>query len=301
MILGFKNIDSHFVINLFGIIIRIKHSISKPESRSVNSYGLNTEERDRKIIVSLTTFPDRINTVHTTIEQLLTQTVKPDKLILWLADSQFPNKEKDLPESLLRLKDFGLTISWCEDIKSYKKLIPTLKKFSNEIIITYDDDIYYEADSIETLYKAYLENSNCICTHRYSKIFFNQKENLEFIKSKNLYFDDVVTKEPSFFNTIIGCGGVLYPPNCLYKEVTDLDLIRQTIPSQDDIWFWAMAVLNNTKIKVVNGFSRSLLTIENTQQYGLCKKNSSANTGLSGNQALDIIIKQYPEILERLK
>lgn len=301
MILGFKNIDSHIIINLFGIIIRIKHSFSKPKSRSVNSYGLNTENRNKKIIVSLTTFPDRINTVHTTIEQLLTQTVKPDKLILWLAESQFPNKECDLPDSLLRLKEFGLTISWCEDIKSYKKLIPTLKEFSNEIIITYDDDIYYEADSIESLYKAYLENSDCICTHRYSKIFFNQKGHLEFIKSRNLYFNDKIRQEPSFFNTIIGCGGVLYPPNCLFKEVTNIDLIRQTIPSQDDIWFWAMAVLNNTKIKVVNGFSRSLLTIENTQQYGLCKKNSSSNTGHSGNQALDIILKQFPEILERLK
>ena len=38
-----------------------------------------------------------------TIEQLLTQSLAPDKIILWLANSQFPNKEKDLPENLLKL------------------------------------------------------------------------------------------------------------------------------------------------------------------------------------------------------
>ena len=59
-----------------------------------------------------------------TIKTLLKQTVKPDKVVLWLAEEQFPQKENELPSELLELQNFGLTIKWCTDIRSYKKLIP---------------------------------------------------------------------------------------------------------------------------------------------------------------------------------
>jgi hypothetical protein len=72
------------------------------------------------------------------------QTYKPDKIILWLAKSQFPNKENDLPIKVTELVNYGLSIMWVDkDIKSYKKLIPTLKLYPNDIIITADDDLYY--------------------------------------------------------------------------------------------------------------------------------------------------------------
>lgn len=33
-------------------------------------------------------------------------------IILQLSEDEFPNKENDLPENLLKLKEFGLTINW---------------------------------------------------------------------------------------------------------------------------------------------------------------------------------------------
>ena len=56
--------------------------------------------------------------------------MKPYKIILWLVKPQFPNGNKDLPKNLLNLIDKGLIIEYYEsniDIKSYHKLIPTLK------------------------------------------------------------------------------------------------------------------------------------------------------------------------------
>lgn len=41
------------------------------------------------------------------------------------------------------LRDKELTIDWYHDIKSYKKLIPTLQKYPDSIIVTADDDIIY--------------------------------------------------------------------------------------------------------------------------------------------------------------
>jgi hypothetical protein len=44
---------------------------------------------------------------------------------------------------------------------------------------------------------------------------------------------------------------VLYPPNSLYKDVANENLFTELSPTNDDIWFWMMAVLNDTRIKVV--------------------------------------------------
>lgn len=71
---------------------------------------LNTQKRNEKIIVSLTSFPGRIHLVHKTIQTILLQSVKPDLIELWLAKEQFPNLEKDLPSELIELTQFGLNI-----------------------------------------------------------------------------------------------------------------------------------------------------------------------------------------------
>ena len=62
-------------------------------------YGLNCNKRSQKVIVSLTSYPKRINTVWITIETLLRQSFKPDKIILWLATDQFDGIES-LPTEL---------------------------------------------------------------------------------------------------------------------------------------------------------------------------------------------------------
>jgi len=95
---------------------------------SLNNY------KENNIIISLTSYPSRIKFVHIAINSLLHQSIKPYKIILWLAKSQFLNGNKDLPKNLLDLIEKGLTIEYYDskiDIKSYHKLIPTLKKFPN--------------------------------------------------------------------------------------------------------------------------------------------------------------------------
>ena len=63
-------------------------------------YGLNTEPRSHELIVSLTSYPARINELYACVFSLLEQSVKADRVILYLAKPQFPGLEKDLPEAL---------------------------------------------------------------------------------------------------------------------------------------------------------------------------------------------------------
>lgn len=250
-----EKIGSKRIITIFGLKL-CYNKAKKFKFKQINTNGLNNEIRTPKIIVSLTSFPDRIPSLHKNLSSLLSQTVKPDMLILWLAEEQFPNKEQDLPVEILRLKNFGLTIRWCKNLRSYKKLIPTIQEFPEDIIITADDDVFYHPEMIERLYKSYLKYPNHIHCHKTKKITF--KNNEIKTKQKKCY------KYPSFGNILVGVGGVLYPPHSLFKDITNEELFKKLAPTNDDLWFWAAAVLNNTRIMKVKKNIDEPIIIEET-------------------------------------
>lgn len=255
--------------------------------------GINKPERPVPIIVSLTTFPARINGVHFVIETLLTQSMKPDKIILWLATEQFPNLEKDLPDDLLRLKKYGLTISWCHDIRSYKKLIPTINEYPDAIIITADDDIYYHPDMVKRLYKAYEKDSKSIHCHRVTKIYM---EDGEFKTAPGGY---EVYHHPSFLHKLTGGSGTCYPPRALYKDICREDLFMTLAPTNDDIWFWIMAVLNGIRCNVVQHSCTAICCVGDSQDYSLTSINDNGER-LFWKQ-FESVLKYYPEAVSILE
>lgn len=285
-----KDLDSRYIIYLLGIRLILKHKC-RFKYQEVNVKGITEGNRNPQIIVSLTSHPARINTAHKTINTLLNQSLKPDKIILWLSEDEFPKKENDLPEKLIELKNFGLNIEWCENIKSYKKLLPALKKYPNDIIITADDDVYYEKDVVESLYNAYLEDNSNIYVRRAVKLELKNNKIKPVSARKYLY---EYRKEPSYLNQLMGGSGCLYPPHCFNDEVFKGPEILQT---HDDVFFWAMSVLNNKKIKIVKGFDADLNFIEGTQKNGLINSNKDGKEGVSLKKAYKILISKYPQIL----
>lgn len=294
-IFSFRKIDNHYICTICGVQIKAKYK-THFQCPKVKDYGLTNNKRDIKIIASLTTFPARINSVYNTISTLLKQTLKPDEIVLWLAEEQFPNKI--LPESLTRLQEFGLSIKWCEDIRSYKKLLPTLKEHPNDIIITFDDDLYYAEDTIETLYASYLKFPKEIHAHRCGKVYL-KKDKIADTSMRKLYFMKFI--DSAYSVRQIGYGAVLYPPNCLHKDVLDIKTIKKVVPTHDDIWFWVMAVLAGTKIRSVKGYTESVNYVENTQDKGLCKINKSSGSGGSVIDAINKLCIIYPEFERKIK
>ncbi len=234
-------------------LLYLNKEIINKELINFNTYGLNKEEREEKIIVSLTSFPQRINKIHYTIYSLLTQSDKPDMLILWLAEKQFPLKEEELPQSLLDLVPYGLTIRFVEDIRSYKKLIPALQAFPNDVIVTADDDLFYEHSWLEKLMTAHKKDKQSIYCHRVHKILIENEQLLPYNKWKKSTWKELIENTPpSYRNFLTGGSGALYPPNCLDKEVYNEEIFMNLSPYADDVWFWAMALKKGTKIGVVD-------------------------------------------------
>lgn len=289
--------DNHLVIYLFFIRIRLRLKTPYVDL-TLNEYGLNKSQRDTKITVSLTSYPKRINNVSKTITTVLKQTLKPDNVVLWLSYEQFKDKEDNLPDDLINLKQYGLTIKWCKDIKSYKKLIPALVEYRGDIIITVDDDIYYPFDLVENLYFSYLKDKNSIHANRIKRLKLI-KGKIKAENSAKLYA--IKYDKPSYLNKITGCGGVLYPPDCFSDLVFKDDIFMKLIPTQDDVWFWAMAVLNGYKIEQVQGFDISLIPVDGSQKTGLSKINRKSSSGINSLDAVIKILEYFPEIKEKLK
>ena len=246
------------------------------------------------IIISLTSYPARINTVHLAIKTLLNQSKKADKVILWLATEQFPNREDDLPESLLSLRDKGLTIDWYHDIKSYKKIIPALHKYPDAIIVTADDDLIYHTDWLSALYREYQTDKDTIWCHRAHRIKLNRRgEVLPYSKWRYT----IRKNTPSALNFCTSGGGVLYPPQSFHKDVSDEEKFKRIAPNADDIWLWAMCILNNKKINIVDN-NLPINEIDGTQEVSLWHSNVHNN---QNDIQLHTLFKEYPNILEIIR
>ena len=199
---------------------------------------------DNEIIVSLTTFGNRLYEVYLAIESIMQQTIKPNRIVLWLADDL---KNTALPVFLLNQIKRGLEIRYCKDLKSYKKLIPSLTAFPSGAIITIDDDVLYFYDIIENIINEHKIHPDYILCGRMHLIKLKNNKPDKYIKWTAGYNSYDIS--PLNFPT--GVGGILYPPGCFTKEVLNEEVFMDICMYADDIWFKAMSLLNNTQIKKV--------------------------------------------------
>lgn len=263
--------------------------------RRVKEWGLCTTPRSLRVIVSLTSYPKRIGTVHRTIETLLTQDFKPDMVVLWLGEDKFPNKEADLPKSLLRLKEYGLAIGWCKDLRSYTKLVPSLRAYPEDVIVTADDDVFYRPEWLGRLYRSYEGDQSVIHCHLVRRILFENGS----LRPYSSWAHGTEMGESTFHNLVMGVGGVLYPPHVLHPDVLDVVKFQRMAPLADDLWFWAMAVLNETKICLIRealGAPIGDCAADNTEAL------MSENIDCGKNDVqVRAIVAEYPQILNLLE
>lgn len=241
---------------------------------------------DSNIIVSLTSFPARIDRIHLTVCSLLDQTVRPAKLILWLADSQFPSMES-LPANLLRLMEHGLEIRFCDDLKSHKKYYYAFKAFPSSTIITVDDDLIYPRNTVQKLVEKSKAYPECVCCNRGHEITFTDgklDEYQKWIKEASYL------KSPSSLLCPTGAGGILYPPDSLYPDFLDQEKINKYALKADDLWLKFMALLQGTKAVYTNDFPQWLFLVSGTQTETLSKLNVD---GKNNDLVMDCLMKAY--------
>lgn len=258
-------------------------------TRNNKAYSLcPTQQKSNRLIVSLTTFPARINRLHLVIETLLRQTHKPDMIILWLSKEQFPSLDM-LPKSLLAQQSRGLQIELCEgDIRSHKKYYYTLQQYPEDILITADDDIFYPSYAIRSLLEKAQQYPQAIIANYTHRMRYADNR-----LSPYMQWDINIKEESTDNNLFFGSGGgTLFPPHSLYADVTNLSIALSCCPKADDVWLNAMARLQQTPI-IHTSFHSIFLPVINRQQNALSTENMNTGNDVQIENTRKFYIETY--------
>lgn len=236
------------------------------------------------------------------IRSLLAQRTLPDMVILWLYEGDFPGKESDLPESLLHLLCSDVQIRWVsENLKPHKKYFWALREFSNDLVLTFDDDLIYPNTYITELLAMHQRHPEAVVAIRTHLMTFEADGSLK-------PYDQWLYEAPAFHQELVGVpsmrlfatsgAGTLFPPNVMPPETFDEDTIRKTSLNADDVWLKVMQVCG--RVPVVAATSNQVIAniplgeaaeqhrlvyIPDTQEEALCH----TNTENGGN---DVILKR---------
>lgn len=266
----------------------VNHYKKNPSTKK----GVTSKKRQQKIIISLTSYPKRINTLWIVIETLLRQTMKPDEIILWLAEEQFEGTQS-LPSELLAQQKRGLTIRWCDDLRSHKKYFYVMQEYPEDIIILVDDDTMYSYDLVEILMKTHKKNPE------------------DIIGTTCMIIPEDITKPPSvwtrprmderFIHSLFAQPftgqGTLYPPHTIPQNAFDKKMIMQICPYADDLWLKFLSMTTGTVVTLVWKYRGMPIAIYGTPASSLWYINGQ---GGKNDIQWSAILEQFKDDLEIL-
>ncbi len=269
----------------------------KVENTCFNRYKQEKYET-QKVVVSLTSYPARINIVHQVIESLFKQKEQVDEIVLWLSLKEFPGQYNDLPETLnCLIGKNGFRIEWIkENIKSHKKYFYALQNTKN-IIITVDDDMYYSNNMVSTLMNSYRKHPRAISA-RSVRIITREKEKLAPYLTWEKDIMEYVGVERMDL-CALGVRGVLYPPGCVKEEWFDVPAIMEFAENQDDLWLKFNEIIDHIPV-VYTGKAEGDYVIDGSQDNSLQFQNVyGGDNDVSINKLIGVLKKNHELIYQQ--
>lgn len=239
-----------------------------------------SEKRAEDVIVSLTSYGERIAELKYTLYSLVMQSVRPKRIVVNIA---FSDEDKITPE-LRQFENYGVEFYLTEDLRSYKKLIPTVMRFPEKTIVTCDDDIFFPRKWLQTLLAESEEHPHDIISHL---VYRN-----DYIQCRLDLRNDV--PRPKLSAIVLGGGGCLYPPTPLHKDLCNKELFMTLAPTSDDFWFSLMALLKGVKIRTPKKPIRRVQYVNPYREYGIIGDTLMAvNYDKQDKAALYALMKHY--------
>lgn len=252
-----------------------------------------------QVIVSLTSFPAAIGYATGAIKSILAGSALPHKVVLYLTFAQFA--PEGVPAELTELAASSPIFeirNYDPDIRSYRKLVPALADFPGDVIITVDDDVAYSPHLVRDMLRLHSRFPDTILANRAKRIVLG-KPYRKWPKFR--WYSFLFKRYRQGYDVLqTGVGGVLYPPGALKADMIDINLFSKYAPTADDIWFWAAAVANGTKIMPVPFGKNKPAGLGKPKELSL--KSLNFKSGIDRNAtAINAILNDYPEIKQRLE
>lgn len=199
----------------------------------------------KKVIVSMTTIPVRKKRLIECLPSIRRQSFPFDKLVINV-DDNLSEEDYKFYDSLVE-QDGRIMINKSDGKwRSCNKLLPTIKLFPEDIIITVDDDIYYPVNCFKYLMEQYEKTPECIIAHEVQPITVNKG----FISYKNGM--DIKLHQVEWGKYMSNC--CLFPPHVFDNtDLFDYDkMMACTNGTHDELWFWVNSTLNKTQCVGLN-------------------------------------------------
>ena len=225
-----------------------KHRLQVRFIRGTLASGRKSD--DPRVIVSLSTVPDRIENLRPTIRSLLKQTRPPDEIVL--AIPEFSVRERRpyiVPNYISRLP--RVRVLRCrEDWGPATKFIAAVQTElaearENSLIMVVDDDRLYPRDALETYlyYSEQLPNA-ALCFRGAA-----MPSTLDWDDAKMIYGRDL--REPCPVAVITGCGSYIVRPRFFDRSLWDYSGAPSVAFYIDDIWISAWLSRRGVKRYVI--------------------------------------------------
>jgi len=251
---------------------------------SINNFTMKsiirTVGEDKRLVVTLSTIPDRIELIGPTLASLLTQTLDADEIAINIPWKSRKGLEYEIPDWLTSLTRYRSSTN----VKIYRvevdegpatKLLPTLRRENNDtMIIAVDDDVIYNSRTVAKLVSRYEQTHQAITSFG---IKLQKDGSLPTMKSR----------VGGFFNgsrevdLVQGFSGFLVTPEMFPKEVYDLSIGPPESISVDDVHFSGWLRYNGTKI-ITSGRNFTSLPLVN-----LGKMRATTALGEGENQGFE--------------
>ena len=203
--------------------------------------------------MTFTSYPERIWTVNKVLDSIIKQTILPYKIILYLSSTEFLNFGS-IPD-FEQYKKYGFEIHWYEEnLKSHKKWFYAFQEYSNDLIVTIDDDIIYQDTMLETLLKYHERFPECVIA-RNAKLITCNEEGYPAPYEKWCCWCNEYVGVPRMDLMAIGNGGILYPKNFHSNiELYHKEKFMEICGHADDIWMKIMEVYCEISVVLTEKF-----------------------------------------------
>ena len=234
-------------------------------------------------VVSLTSHPERFNTLSQTLNSLLAQRLIAKNIYLNIAQEDISK----LPNSVKNFESNGLIkINPCENLGPGKKLIPTLKLEKSLPIIVVDDDLIFDTDLTLKLMIMHHLSPGTIIASRVHKITHTPEGKISaYVKWQKNYS---LSNGPSMDLFATSGAGTLYKAEFFHSDVTDEKAYKELSFHTDDLWWFIQSKRIGTKTKRLP--SQSILNyVDGTQEIGLWNNGNKERNDLN----LKALIEKY--------
>ncbi|WP_158941318.1 glycosyltransferase family 2 protein [Granulicella sp. S190] len=218
-------------------------------------------------VVSVTTYGERLRSVHLVLESIAAGSMLPSRLILWVDHEEALN---NLTPGLKRLVARGLEIRLSENFGPHTKYYPYLLSTDNFdcALVTADDDLLYSRWWLKGLVRSYDDNSEVVNCYRAHRVGFEGAS-----LSPYQTWEPCRSTDPSFLHFATGVSGCIYPPSLLKKLKAAGSEFMQLCPKADDVWLHANALRAGMKTRQIWNRPLRFPFVPGTQDSGLYHSN----------------------------